>query len=313
MSTKRMLRYLAPNLITTLNVLLGLMSVAATYRGEFELAAWLIVYAAIFDRLDGFTARLLHGASEFGVQMDSFADFLNFGLAPAALVYVSMGESPELPFGGGLQRTLMLVACALWCFAAAFRLARYNITEDVPSPLKMKIFFGVPTTLAGGLLATWFLALYKYSPPGQVFPALPEAFGGPRLVDLETPVWVWQYTPVLMLIGAYLMASSLRMPKIGVMRSKILMILVYVPVFVGLGFGVVRIFPEYMVWPPTLWTIGFLIWGALSQTARNIKPPPIFPVKDPPPGKEPMRPEEHFLPDGVDPELEPEAGKTSPA
>jgi hypothetical protein len=73
----------------------------------------------------------------------------------------------------------------------------------------------------------------------------------------------------------------------------------------GLGCGVAQIFPEYMVWPPTLWTIGFLVWGALSQTARNIKPPPIFPAKDPPPGKEPMRPEEHLLPDGVEPELEP--------
>lgn len=307
MMTKRALRYLAPNIITSVNILLGMMSVAASYHGDFVLAGWLIAYAALFDRVDGFVARLVRGASEFGVQMDSFADFLNFGLAPSALAYCSLGSSTALPFHEGFDRYLLLAGCVLWSFAAAIRLARYNITEDVPSPLRMRIFFGVPTTLVGGLFATWFLALYKYAPPGKEFPGLSEPFGGTRLFDHNTPLWVWSYTPVIMLIGAYLMVSSLRMPKSWYMRSNVTKFLVYGSMVTCVTLGLSQHFPELIIWPPTLWMVGFLIWGALSPVARQAQPPPVFPSVDPPPGKEPKRPEDDLLPEGLEPGLGTEA------
>lgn len=308
MNRKRALRYLAPNLITSFNILLGLMSFAAMYRQDFEMAAWLIVYAALFDRLDGFVARLVRGSSEFGVQMDSFADFLNFGVAPAALVYTSVGSSPFLPFHEpGFDRYLLITSCVLWTFAAAFRLARYNVTEDAPSPLRMRIFFGIPTTVVGGLFATWYLALYKYAPEGAAFPMLPEAFGGMKLFgeSFETPTWIWNYTPVLMLAGAYGMASSLRLPKSWLMRRKISKILYYGPIFLGIGLGLIQLFPEYMIWPPTFWIAIFMVWGAMSPAARSVSPPPVFPATDPPPGKEPIRPEDEIQPEGVEAELDP--------
>lgn len=312
MNRKRALRYLAPNLITNFNIFLGLMSFASTFRGDFEMAAWFIVYAALFDSLDGFVARLVHGSSEFGVQMDSFADFLNFGLAPSALIYASVGSSPLLPFHeAGFDRYLLLTGCALWSFAAAFRLARYNITEDVPSPLRMRIYFGVPTTVVGGILATWYLALYKYSPPGAAFPLLPESFGGMKLLgdSFETPIWLWNYTPVIMLAGAFAMVSSMRLPKRWQTKTTLAKSLYYGPIFLGVCLGLLQRFPEYMVWPPTFWLVVFIVWGFSSSAARSVRPPPIFPTSDPPSGQEPVHPENEIenegQPEDVQAELDP--------
>ena len=308
MISTRALRYLAPNLITTANLVFGMLSLTATAHGAYATAGWFIIYSVLFDRLDGFVARLVRGTSELGVQLDSFADFLNFGVAPAFLIYASVGASPVLPFTEGSGRALLMIACILWVLAATFRLARYNITtEETPAPGAMKIFFGVPTTLAGGLLITWYLALYKYSLPGNVFPALPEAFGGMHLFgdSLVTPASVWRYTPVIMIMGAYLMASSLRVPKLGLMRSKAATIFVFVNVFAGYICGLARVFPEYMVLPPTMWLVCFLVWGQLSPAARRMRPPPIFPSVDPPPGQEPVRPEDDLVPEDVKPLDEP--------
>lgn len=301
MSNKRVLRYLAPNLITGLSLTFGMLSLAETMRGNYASAAWFIIYATFTDRIDGFVARAVRGTSEFGVQLDSLADFLNFGVAPACLMYASLGTSPHLPFRSGPGLYLLLAACGCWILAAAFRLARFNITEDVPSPVRMGIFFGVPTTLAAGTLIIWYLALYKYAPPGPSFPELARPFGGMKLlsplVDVEVPIGVWRYMPAIMLVGAYLMVSSLRMPKLGLMRSRLATGVVFTLVLSGMLCGFLRVFPEYMFWMPTLWVVVFLIWGALSPAARKIKPPPMFPRVDPLPGEEPRRPEDDPLPD----------------
>jgi hypothetical protein len=58
------------------------------------------------------------------------------------------------------------------------------------------------------------------------------------------------------------------------------------------------VYPEYMMWPPTLWVVTFLIWGQLSPAARAMRPPPVFPSVDPPLGREPVRPEDDLLPEG---------------
>jgi CDP-diacylglycerol---serine O-phosphatidyltransferase len=295
MTFKRALRYLAPNLVTTLSLVFGMLSIASAIEGRPVDAAWFIIYAVLTDRLDGFVARLVRGTSELGVQLDSFADFLNFGLAPAVLVYTTIGAQPSLPFTEGGARLLLIASCMVWVLSATFRLARYNITtEDAPN----KIFFGVPTTLAAGTFAIWFLALTKYSDPAS--PLAPEAdFGGARLFgDLTISGAIWPWVPAAMFVGAFLMASSLRMPKLGVMRSKAATIFVLSNVGLGYIFGFARLFPEYLVWPPTIWLVTFLVWGQFSREAQGYAPPPIFPPVDPPPGQEPVRPEDDLLPEG---------------
>lgn len=313
MSGMRLLRYSAPNLLTTANLVFGMLSLVAASQGRYVDAAWFIIYAVLTDRLDGFVARLVRGTSELGVQLDSFADFLNFGVAPAFLVFVSLGNAPALPYTDGAARYLLMIACLLWVLGAVFRLARYNITPDVPSVGHKKIFFGVPTTLAAGLLIVWYLSLLKYGGPDSPLPV--ESFGGMHLFgDLEVPEGVWRVGfPIAMVVGAYLMASSLRMPKLGLMTSKAATIFVFGNVFLGYFFGFARLYPEYLIWPPSLWLVVFLAWGALSPAARRMRPPPIFPPVDPPPGEAPMRPEDDLLPEGEDPILDEEPGSVGSA
>src|SRR5262245_1286072 len=170
---KRQLRYLAPNSLTAISLTFGLVSLAASHTGHFALAGWMIIYAVLCDRLDGLIARLMRATSSFGMQLDSFADFLNFGVAPAFMMWSFLTARADLPYAvDGWERWALAGACVVWTLGAVFRLARYNVTsdEDVPT----KVFFGVPTTMAGGLVAIWFLAFLKYEPGAN--------FGGPKLL-----------------------------------------------------------------------------------------------------------------------------------
>ena len=270
-------RYLAPQIITGSSLVFGLVSIASAHQGNWRLAGWLIIYAVLCDRLDGLVARRLRATSELGVQLDSFADFLNFGVAPAFLVYSFLTSGPvagELPFHEGFARLYLYVSCIVWVLAAVFRLARFNIHTEEATPTR--IYFGVPTTLAGGLLVIWFLAFLKYLPGG-------EPFGGPKLLgsSVSTPRGVWLALPGAMLLGAYLMASSLRMLKVGKSESRKVMVFLLVNLVVGYGLGFAQMFPEYLVWMPSAWIVIFLIWGRLAEEARDMHPPPLFPSSSP--------------------------------
>jgi len=271
----RRMRLLAPNLVTAASLVFGMLSLVAAHEGRHVEAAWFIVYAVLADRLDGLVARKVQGESELGIQLDSFADFQNFGIAPAFLLYSSLSRVEALPFAQGSGRTLLLVACATWVLGATFRLARYNISSA--QAVGMRMFFGIPSTLAAGTLIVWYLLLVKYLPAGAPLAAL-EPFGGPKLFgDWESPTWVWRYAPGLLFAGGFLMASNLRMPGTGGRRSKVFTIFVLVNVILGYITGIARVFPEYMVWPPTMWIVDFLGWGLLSREAGAVQPPPLFP------------------------------------
>src|SRR5688500_14291286 len=200
-------------------MIFGLVSLWSARGGNFSLAAWMIIYAVLTDRLDGIVARAVKGTSELGMQLDSFADFLNFGVAPAYLFLVFFSSHPELPYkDGGTAHTLLFIACGGYMLCAVFRLARYNVLSDDQIPTK--IFFGVPTTLAGGMLAIWMLLLLKYDPQIEKFGG---HFGGPKLFgdSLETPLVVWKYFPIAVVVFGYLMASRLPMPKVGMTKNKL--------------------------------------------------------------------------------------------
>ncbi|MCA9635433.1 MAG: CDP-alcohol phosphatidyltransferase family protein [Myxococcales bacterium] len=152
MAAPSVLRYIAPNLVTSLAMLFGLIAMVSATRGEYVFASWLIVWATFLDRADGVVARLLKATSEFGVQMDSFADFFNFGVAPAFITFTALTTTPGLPTAEGGGRILAIAASALWIFACTFRLARFNVIAD--EPRYKGLFFGIPTTLAAGMLAT---------------------------------------------------------------------------------------------------------------------------------------------------------------
>jgi len=139
------LKFLLPNAITLLAVCLGVTAIRWAMEGRFELAVSAIIVATILDALDGRVARLLKGASRFGAELDSLADFINFGVAPALLIYMWSLHS--------LKNLGWVVALAL-VIAMVLRLARFNVAlEDPDKPAwAVKFFTGVPAP-AGAALA----------------------------------------------------------------------------------------------------------------------------------------------------------------
>jgi CDP-diacylglycerol---serine O-phosphatidyltransferase len=285
------LRYLAPNLITLASLLFGMLSIRASLEGRFDESAWFIIFAVLTDKLDGFVARLLKAASEFGVQADSFADFLNFGIAPALLWASSLSAQPDLPFHSGRGYAILMVVCGLWVLAVAFRLSRYNIVGD--DPKCRRIFFGVPTTLMGGTLVALFLTGLKYG--DGVYAG---SFDEPHLmpgVSIGRELWlVW---PALVFGGAVLMASAVKIPKLGLSKSKALTVFIFANVFLGYGLGFTRHFPEYLTLASSSWIVVSIVWGFFSPAVRTLRPPSIFPREDRPPSQMPQRPEEDAVPD----------------
>jgi len=87
------LRYVAPNLVTSAAMLLGMLAVVMAMEGAHVTAAWLVVWSTFLDRADGIVARALKATSAFGVQMDSFADFFNFGVVPAFIIYTALASA----------------------------------------------------------------------------------------------------------------------------------------------------------------------------------------------------------------------------
>jgi CDP-diacylglycerol--serine O-phosphatidyltransferase len=280
MPLSRLLRYLAPNFVTALGMLFGFASLLATHEHRFVDAGWLIIWAVLLDRVDGFVARLFKATSAFGVQMDSFADAVNFGIAPAFLVAVSLGSSPALGFAEGTGAMLLLGACVLWALANVVRLAKFNVVADDPGS-GPKVFWGVPTTLAAGLLVIWYLVLLEYAPAGAPLGGA-DAFTSPHILgSWHTPVQAWSYVPAAMIVGAIAMVSSLPIPKLAPMRSRSLTIAVLVTVLVGYVCGFLRTLPDFMALMPTTWLVACLIWSQLSSQARGLRPPAVFPDPGP--------------------------------
>src|SRR5215470_19480851 len=232
MDIKRFLRYLAPNLVTFASLTFGMSSIVSSFEGRYADAAWFVIFSVLTDKLDGFVARLVKGTSEFGVQLDSFADFLNFGIAPAVCWYTYLSR-PDLVTQGA-ERTLTICAVALWVLAVVFRLARYNIVGD--DPRWKRIFFGVPTTLMGGLLAALFLTFLKYGADPAGSPVL--VVDEPRMLPfLHLGSGIWRGWPILVAVGALLMASGVKIPKLGVAKSKAFTVFIFVNVFFGYAAG----------------------------------------------------------------------------
>ena len=139
------LKFLLPNLITLLALCSGITAIRLGYEGRYELAVAAIIFATMLDALDGRVARLLKGASRFGAELDSLADLVNFGVAPALLIYMWSLHA--------LKNLGWVVALSL-ALAMVLRLARFNVALDDPGKpaWAAKFFTGVPAP-AGATLA----------------------------------------------------------------------------------------------------------------------------------------------------------------
>lgn len=139
------IRYLIPNLITLLALCSGITAIRLAFEGRFEIAVGAIILAVFLDGLDGRLARMLKGTSKFGAELDSLADFVNFGVAPALLIYF---------WSLNTLRPLGWIMCLMVSIACALRLARFNVAlEDPLKPAYANAFFtGMPAP-AGAALA----------------------------------------------------------------------------------------------------------------------------------------------------------------
>ncbi|WP_206081311.1 CDP-diacylglycerol--serine O-phosphatidyltransferase [Mariprofundus ferrooxydans] len=138
--------YVLPSLFTTMGLFSGFYALIAAVQGRYELAAWAILAAAVFDMLDGRVARMLHAETAFGAEYDSLCDMLSFGIAPAVLVY--LWALIHLP--ADLHKLAWLGAFFLVA-GAALRLARFNVQLECQDK---RYFQGLPTPGAALLIAT---------------------------------------------------------------------------------------------------------------------------------------------------------------
>jgi CDP-diacylglycerol--serine O-phosphatidyltransferase len=196
-------RTLLPNLITLLALCAGLTAIRLAVENKLEFAMAAIVFAALLDGIDGRIARLLKGTSRFGAELDSLADFVNFGVAPALILY--FWGLHELKSAGW-------IAALVFAICAALRLARFNVMIDDPTkPAWAGNFFtGIPAPagaitvllpiylyllgVSNGLVTVWLTFFYTLAIALLMVSRLP-VFSGKRVgkrvpPDLVLPVFV---------------------------------------------------------------------------------------------------------------------------
>ena len=176
--TRRLKRgaYLLPSMFTVANMFCGWACIVYSMRGEFATAAPFIGFAMVLDLLDGRIARATGSTSDFGVEFDSLADIVSFGIAPATLVF-SWGLQPLGRLGWAIG--------FLWLTAAAVRLARFNVQRNEGAH---RYFVGMPSPSAAAV------------PAATVF-AIPE---------LTTEIGVTLGAVLVVLVPAVLMVSRVR-------------------------------------------------------------------------------------------------------
>jgi len=147
---KRNPKILIPNFFTSLNMIIGMTSIFYAIKGDFINAGWLILLGGVMDKLDGTTARFFKVSTGFGVEFDSFSDFVSFCFAPALLIFSYFSSIGHSEVDQGFY---IIVACAVYVLFSAIRLAKYNSLQSEDK----HFFYGLTTTQSGGMLAAYMI------------------------------------------------------------------------------------------------------------------------------------------------------------
>jgi CDP-diacylglycerol--serine O-phosphatidyltransferase len=262
-------RTLLPNLITLLALCAGLTAIRLAVEEKLEWAVAAIVFAALLDGIDGRVARMLKGTSKFGAELDSLADFVNFGVAPALMLY--FWGLHEMGNGGW-------IAAMVFAICTGLRLARFNVMIDDPNrpPWAGNFFTGMPAP-AGAI--TVLLPIYVYF------------LGMPRLAFVAPVTFIYTLAVAFLMVSRLPVFSGKRVGK----RVAPEMVL---PVFVA----VVLFFALLISYPWIVLTIGTVCWlaslpfGVLSYrrhqrkdlaAASAVEPAPDAAVRARAPGEAP--------------------------
>ncbi len=162
------MKYYIPNIITSLNLLCGCVSILLVFNNNLLVATFLILIAMILDYLDGFIARLSDAITKFGMQLDSFADLVSFGMAPGFLIFMVLKNS-NINVWEGYNFILPYIALIIPLFTA-FRLALFNISQ-----YKDDDFKGLPSPANAFFYVSLVIYLH-YSEPGNFYKFLSSPF-----------------------------------------------------------------------------------------------------------------------------------------
>ncbi len=225
---------MVPNILTLLALCAGMTAIRFAITGNFVGAVFAIIVAGIFDGLDGRIARLLNSTSSFGAELDSLSDFVSFGVAPAAVLYLWTMSTLN---GAGWAIVLFFAVCC------ALRLARFNsqAPEDMPA-YAAGFFTGVPAPAGAGLVMI------------------------PMFLSFEWGDWLFRspYLNAVTVTGVALLMVS-RVPTVSLKRIRIPQDLV-VPTL--LCVGVMTAFLTTAPWP-TLTVVGIVYIGSIPLTIRS--------------------------------------------
>ena len=210
-------RFILPNAFTSMNFLLGVFSICWT-TGAFAtndpilMGAYFIILSVLFDKLDGFAARLVNASSEIGAQFDSLADLIAFGLAPAfSIIFAYKSLAPQF-FDANIP--LIAVAFSVYVLCAAMRLAKYNACD---SDTYHHHFSGLPSTFAGAINAILIVHLKSHG-----------FFDDPNGVQMFLPVFVMLVTGILMVCPLFLPKLQPRKNQLLNIGQAILIVITYI-------------------------------------------------------------------------------------
>jgi CDP-diacylglycerol---serine O-phosphatidyltransferase len=237
-------RTLVPNMITLLALCAGLTAIRLSVEGKLEWAVAAIVFAALLDGIDGRVARMLKGTSRFGAELDSLADFVNFGVAPALMLYFwSLHELGN--FGW--------IAAMVFAICTGLRLARFNVMIDDPNkPIWAGNFFtGVPAPLGA---ITVLLPVYVYF------------LGMPRLAFVAPVILIYTLAIAFLMVSRLPVFSGKRVGK-RVAPEMVLPIFVTVVLF----FALLVSYPWAVLTIGTVAYLAFLPLGWFSYRKHERK------------------------------------------
>jgi CDP-diacylglycerol--serine O-phosphatidyltransferase len=218
-------RMLVPNLITLLALCAGLTAIRIAVEGRLDLALAAIVFAAALDGIDGRVARMLKGTSRFGAELDSLADFVNFGVAPALILYF---------WGLHDLKSAGWIAAMVFAICAGLRLARFNVMIDDPNkPAWAANFFtGMPAPAGAitvllpiylnflgverGIVFTWFALIYTLAMAFLMVSRLP-VYSGKKMGGRVSPELVLPIFVVTVLFFALLISYPWEVLSLGVL------------------------------------------------------------------------------------------------
>ena len=240
------LRYLVPNGVTAANLILALTAIVQASRGRPETAAWLIVWCALFDRVDGVVARWLGASSEFGIQFDTLSDLLAFCVAPGLLVYLLLTGDPRYApiYESAATKGILLISVGVYVLSGAIRLARFNVQAET---IGTKWFRGLPVTIAGALVATFILASWELALPAEVAAA----------------------SPFVLMMCSIFMLSNLWLPKSFEDEARIPLPLFVLGAAAIYGLGFARVFPVALLAGAIAYPAVGFIFGASNRPDRR--------------------------------------------